>query len=206
MTDAEYEAISKAKRQRDSGNPEGALNTLEAYLVTDPYNSKVRMLVSQIAFSCKKDQYGLLQLDVIIDYDPDNIEARKALVTILKKSKKNNKESKELFEFLVEHCPEDADVMNSYAVFCKMQLLDFDKAAELYERAIALDPKNPDYHLNYAILLVNDKKDYVKGREELEKVVELDPYNIRAKDALERLIKKKFRNDRPKKSLFSRKK
>ena len=205
MTDAEYEAISKAKRQRDSGNPKGALDTLEAYLLNDPYNSKVRMLVSQIAFSCKMDQYGLLQLDAIIDYDPENIEARKALVTVLKKNKRNNKECKELFEYLVEHCPEDADVLNSYGIFCKMQLLDFDRAAELYEKAIALEPKNPDYHLNYAILLVNDKKDYVKGREELEKVVELDPYNVRAKDALDRLIKKKFRDGKPKKGLFSRK-
>ena len=78
-------------------------------------------------------------------------------------------------------------------------------AAELYEKAIAIDPKNADYHLNYAILLVNDKKDYVKGREELEKVVELDPYNVRAKDALDRLIKKKFKDGKPKKGLFSRK-
>ena len=204
MTDAEYEAISKAKRQRDSGNPNGALETLEAYLLKDPYNSKVRMLLSQIAFSCKRDQYGLLQLDAIIDYDPDNIEARKALVTVLKKNKRNNKESKELFEFLVEHCPNEADVINSYAVFCKMQLLDFDRAGELYEKAIALEPNKAEYHLNYAILLVNDKKDYVKGREELEKVVQLDPYNVRAKDALDRLIKKKFKDGKPKKGLFSR--
>ena len=95
-------------------------------------------------------------------------------------------------------------MINSYAVFCKMQLLDFDRAAELYENAITIDPKNPDYHLNYAILLVNDKKDFQKGKEELEKVVELDPYNVRAKDALDRLIKKKFKDGRPKKGLFSR--
>ena len=101
MTDAEFEAISKAKRQRNSGNPKGALDTLEAYLLNDPYNAKVRMLVSQIAFSCKMDQYGLLQLDAIIDYDPENIEARKALVTILKKNKRNNKETKELYEYLI---------------------------------------------------------------------------------------------------------
>ena len=204
MTDAEYEAISKAKRQRDSGNPKGALDTLEAYLLGDPYNAKVRMLVSQIAFSCKMDEYGLLQLDAIIDFDPDNIEARKALVTVLKKNKRNNKETEELFEYLVEHCPDDDALMNSYAIFCKMQLTDFKRAAEMYERAIAIDPDKSEYHLNYSILLVNDLKDYQKGREELERAVELDPYNLRAKDALERLIRKKFKDGRPKKGLFSK--
>ena len=206
MADAEYEAISKAKRQRDSGNPQGALDTLEAYLLNDPYNAKVRILVSQIAFSCGKDQYGLLQLDAIIDFDPDNIEARKALVTVLKKNKRNNRETKELYEYLVEHCPDDADVFNSYAVFCRMQLTDFKRSAELYEKAISIDPNVADYHLNYSILLVNDLKDYVKGRQELERAVELDPYNARAKDALERLIKKKFKGDSPRKGLFSRRK
>ena len=205
MADAEYEAISKAKRQRDSGNPTGALDTLEKYLLNDPYNAKVRMLVSQIAFSCGLDQYGLIQLDAIIDFDPDNIEARKALVTILKKNKRNNKETKELYDYLIEHCPDDGAVFNSYAIFCKMQLTDFKRSAELYEKAIELEPGNAEYHLNYSILLVNDLKDYVKGREELERTVELDPYNLRAKDALDRLIKKKFKGDRPKKGLFSRK-
>ena len=206
MTDAEFEAISKAKRQRDSGNPQGALDTLEAYLLNDPYNSKVRMLVSQIAFSCGKDQYGLLQLDAIIDYDPENIEARKALVTVLKKNKRNNKESKELFDYLIGRCPDDADLFNSYAVFSRMQLTDFHRSAELYERAIEINPNVSEYHLNYSILLVNDLKDYEKGRKELERAIELDPYNIRAKDALERLIRKKFKDGKPKKGLFSRKK
>ena len=206
MADAEYEAISKAKRQRDSGNPKGALDTLEAYLLNDPYNAKVRMLVSQIAFSCGMDNYGLIQLDAIIDFDPDNIEARKALVTVLKKNKRNNKETKELYEYLIEHCPDDGDVFNSYAVFTKMQLIDFKRSAELYKRAIEIDPDVAEYHLNYSILLVNDLKDYSKGRAELEKAIELDPYNVRAKDALERLIRKKFKGDAPKKAFFSKKK
>ena len=204
MTDAEYEAITKAKNQRDSGNPKGALDTLEAYLLKDPYNAKVRMLVSQIAFSCGMDNYGLIQLDAIIDFDPENIEARKALVTVLKKNKRNNKETKELYDYLIEHCPDDADVFNSYAVFSKMQLTDFKKSAELYERAIAINPDVSEYHLNYSILLVNDLKDYVKGRSELEKAIELDPYNQRAKDALDRLIRKKFKDGNVKKGLFSR--
>ncbi len=206
MADPEYEAISKAKRQRDSGNPKGALDTLENYLLGDPYNAKVRILVSQIAFSIGMEQYGLIQLDAIIDFDPDNIEARKALVTILKKNKRNNKETKELYDYLVEHCPGDADLLNSYAIFSKMQLTDFHKSAELYEKAISIDPNVSEYHLNYSILLVNDLKDYVKGRAELERAIELDPYNTRAKDALARLIKKKFRDEAPKRGLFSRKK
>ena len=206
MADAEYEAISKAKRQRNSGNPKGALDTLEAYLLNDPYNAKVRMLVSQIAFSIGMDSYGLIQLDAIIDFDPENIDARKALVTVLKKNKRNNKETTELYDYLIEHCPDDAEVFNSYAIFSKMQLTDFRKSAELYERAIELDPNVSEYHHNYSILLVNDLKDFVKGRAELERAIELDPYNQRAKDALTRLVKKKFRNDQPKKGLFSRSK
>jgi tetratricopeptide (TPR) repeat protein len=206
MADPEYEAISKAKRQRDSGNPKGALDTLENYLLGDPYNAKVRMLVSQIAFSIGMEQYGLIQLDAIIDFNPENIEARKALVTILKKNKRNNKETKELYDYLVEHCPGDADLLNSYAIFSKMQLTDFHKSAELYEKAISIDPNVSEYHLNYSILLVNDLKDYVKGKAELERAIELDPYNTRAKDALARLIKKKFRDEAPKRGLFSRKK
>ena len=117
-----------------------------------------------------------------------------------------HKESKELFDYLIEHCPDDADIFNSYAIFSKMQLTDFHKAAELYERAIEIDPNVSEYHLNYSILLVNDLKDYEKGRRELERAIELDPYNIRAKDALDRLIKKKFKDGKPKKGLFSRKK
>ena len=50
--------------------------------------------------------------------------------------------------------------------------------------------------------LILDKKEICQL---LEKVVELDPYNVRAKDALDRLIKKKFKDGKPKKGLFSRK-
>ena len=204
MADLAYEIMKKARNQSDSGNHAGAIDTLEAYLLKDPYNIKVRMLASQIGFRCGREEYGLLQLDVIIELDPDNIEARKALVTVLKKKKKNNAESKELYDYLVEHCPDDADLMNSYAIFSKMQLTDFKKAAELYEKAIAIDPNVSEYHLNYSILLVKDLKDYVKGREELERAIELDPSNIRARDALERLKRKKFDGDKPKRGLFSR--
>lgn len=204
VTDAEYDTINWAKRQRDSENPKGAIETLESYLLKDPYNVKVRMLASQIAISSGMKDYGLLQLDVVIDLDPENIEARKALVTILKKERRHRKESGELFEYLVEHCPEDDAILNSYAIFCKMQLTDFKRAAELYERAISLRPNHAEYHLNYSILLVNDLKDYAKGRAELERAIELNPTDQRAKDALERLLRKKFKGDVPKRGLFSR--
>jgi hypothetical protein len=42
-SDPEYEATSRAKRQYDSGNPAGAVKTLEDYLKTDPHNCKVRL-------------------------------------------------------------------------------------------------------------------------------------------------------------------
>ena len=51
---------------------------------------------------------------------------------------------------------------------------------------------------------ITNLKDYQKGREELETAVRLDPYNLRAKDALDRLIKKKFKDGKPKKGLFRR--
>lgn len=203
MKDAAYEAMKKAKNQRDSKNVQGALDTLEDYLLTDIYNTEVRMLAAQIAFDNGMKDYGMLQLDVIIDIDPENIDARKALVTILKKNKKDTKEAHELFEYLVQHCPEDDSLWNSYGVFCRMQLTDFKKAAECYEKAISIRPDVADYHLNYSIVLVNDIKDYVKGRAELEEGIRLDPTNQRAKDAHARLMKKKFRNEVPKKSLFS---
>ncbi|MCQ2053001.1 MAG: hypothetical protein MJZ03_03600 [archaeon] len=203
MENQEFEAIKKAKKQKDAGNFQGALDTLEKYLLIDPYNIKIRMFASQIAFSMKKDSYGLLQLYAIIDFDPDNIDARKCLVTVLKKNKRYNKETEELYKYLIEHCPNDADILNNYAIFCKMQLIDFKRAAEMYEKAISLKPNNADYHLNYAILLIKDLKNFVKGREHLEKAVKLNPANILAKDALTRLIKKKFDGNNLKKGLFS---
>ena len=61
MSDPEYEAMSKAKRQWQSGNPQGAVDTLEAYLVTDPHNTKPRLLLAEIIFNgLKDDRYALL--------------------------------------------------------------------------------------------------------------------------------------------------
>lgn len=205
MPNPEYEAVSKAKNQRESGNAEGAIDTLENYLRTDPHNTGPRMLLAEISiFDLKRKDYGLLQLNIILDLEPDNYDARKALVTVLKNEKTSAKEADLHYKYLVENCQEDADLMNSYAVFCKMQLADFNKASEYYQKAILLKPSNPGYRLNYAILLVNDLKNYTEGRRQLEKVVELDPSNLRATTALKKLEKDKFRDGQEKKGFFSR--
>lgn len=203
MTDAEFESLTKAKNQADSGNVEGACKTLEAYLATDPHNTNVRLELAKICATHKRNDYALLQLDIILDLEPDNVEARKALITMLKVKRKFNEETHEHYEYLAKICPDDAELFNSYAIFCKMQLADFNKAAENYEKAIAINPNNATYRLNYAILLVNDLKRYEDGRAQMEKAVELEPNNQRAKDALQRLIDKKFSDGKPKKGLFS---
>jgi len=74
----------------------------------------------------------------------------------------------------------------------------------MYEKALSIDPKRSDIHYNYAILLVKELKDFVSAREHLESAVRTDPKNNEARTALERLIKKKFREDKEKKGLFGR--
>lgn len=192
MSDPAYEAISKAKRQRDSGNVKGAVDTLENYLRTDPHNVKPRLLLAQYAYYDLKDEdYGNLQIDVILDLEPENIEALKASVTVLQKNKKNNKLTAERFDKLLSVAP-SADLFNSYAKFLKMQMLDFVKAGEYYEKAITADPKRYEYHQNYAVLLLNDLKDYAKAKTELEKVMELTPGNLSVKKNYDLLMQKKF--------------
>ena len=51
--------------------------------------------------------------------------------------------------------------------------------------------------------LVNDLKRYDEGRAQLEKAIELDPDNDRAKDALRKLMEKKYPKEAPKRKLFS---
>lgn len=205
MPNPEYEAISKAKNQRESGNAEGAADTLENYLRTDPHNTGPRMLLAEISiFDLGRKDYGLLQLNIILDLEPDNYDARKAMVTVLKNEKANAKETDLHYRYLVENCPDDADLMNSYAVFCKMQLADFNKASEYYQKAILLKPSNPDYRLNYAILLVNDLKNCTECKMQLEKVVELDPSNLKAATALRKLERNRFKDGQEKKGFFSR--
>ncbi|MCL1979276.1 MAG: hypothetical protein FWG60_03865 [Methanomassiliicoccaceae archaeon] len=206
MKDPEYEAISKAKRQAESGNPQGAVKTLESFLETDPHNVKARMqLARTLIYDVKDIDTGLLQMDIVLDLEPDNIEAMKAMVTVLAKHKKNNKETCDIYEKLLGLSP-DADLYNAYAIFLRIQMTDFKRSGEYYEKAISANPKRPEYHQNYAVLLLKDLKDYKKAKEELEILMRLDPGNASAKKNYDLLMKKKFDSDGnlKKKSLLHR--
>ena len=97
-SDPAYEASSKAKRQVEGGNPQGAVDTLEDYLRTDPHNNKLRLQLAQIIIYELEDmEYGMMQLDAILDIDPEYVDALIAKVTILAENKRNNKETDELF-------------------------------------------------------------------------------------------------------------
>lgn len=195
MVDLAYEATSKAKRQRESGNVKGAVETLENYLRTDPHNIKPRLLLANIAYYDLKDEkYGDMQMDIIFDLEPDNVDALKASVTILQKKKKNNKLTAERFEKLLSMAP-SAELYNAYAKFLRMQIVDFKRSGEYYEKAIAADPKRYEYHLNYSVLLLNDLKDYAKAKVELEKVLELNPGNDNARKNYEQLMRTKYDKD-----------
>jgi Tfp pilus assembly protein PilF len=196
MADKAFEAMSKARRQRDSGNIKGAVATLESYLETDPHNTKPRLLLAEIlVFGSDSRSYGMMQLDIILDLEPDNHDARKALVTVLKDKKKNNRECDEHYRYLVEHCPNDAELMNSYAIFNKLQLVDFDRAEEYYLKAIALDPGNSGYRLNYAYLLSGDMDRSVDAKEQLEAALSYDPSNADVNRALVQLMERRFNAD-----------
>ena len=203
MYGGEDAAIEKALNQSSSNNNDGAIKTLEAYLATDPHNNKVRMVLANIAFKNMMLNYAIMQLNIILDIDPENVDARKALLTIYKGDKHTIRQAQEQFNWLLTRYPDNPDYLNSYAIFCRMQLLDNKKAEEYYLKAIEIDPKNSSYHLNYAILLVDDFKKYKAGREQLEIAIQLDPSNKEAKNALDKLIRKKFRDEAPKKGFFS---
>ena len=144
MEDREHEAVSKAKRQSGSGNAEGAVKTLESYLETDPHNIRTRMeLARTLIYDMKDIAAGLMQMDIVLDLEPENTEAMKAMVTVLAKHKKNNKRTCELYERLFRISP-DADLYNAYAIFLRIQMTDFKKSAEYYEKAIALNPRKPE--------------------------------------------------------------
>ena len=81
--------------------------------------------------------------------------------------------------------------------------MDNKKSEEYYLKAIELDPNRAEFHLNYAILLVNDLKKYTEARAHLERALELDPNNTKAKEALDKLLRKKFPKDVEKKGFFS---
>ena len=166
-SDAAFEAISKARRQADSNNATGAVNTLEAYLATDPHNTKPRLELAKISIYNLKDlRYGLMQLDIIMDLEPENTDAMKAAVTVMSEDKKYTEKTSEIFDKLLVLEP-TADVYNLYAKFLRRQTGDFRKAGEYYEKALALKPNDVDIHQNYAVLLLNDLHDYPKAKEEL---------------------------------------
>ncbi len=202
-SDPAYDACSKAKRQYDSGNIQGAVDTLEEYLKTDPHNCKVRLQLAQhIIYGLKNKEYGMMQLDVILDLDPDYIDALKAQISILAEDKKNNKVTNEKFQKLLELDP-SSDLYNTYARFLRNQMVDFPKAAEYYEKAIAMNPNKYEYHQNYSALLLNDIKDYEKAKKELEILMELKPGDYKVKQNYDRLMREKFdKNGNVKKSRF----
>lgn len=202
-SDPAYDACSKAKRQYDSGNIQGAVDTLEEYLKTDPHNCKVRLQLAQhIIYGLNNKEYGMMQLDVILDLDPDYIDALKAQISILAEDKKNNKVTDEKFQRLLELDP-SSDMYNTYARFLRNQMVDFPKAAEYYEKAIAINPNKYEYHQNYSALLLNDIKDYEKAKQELEILMELKPGDYKVKQNYDRLLREKFdKNGNVKKSRF----
>lgn len=202
-SDPAYDACSKAKRQYDSGNIQGAVDTLEEYLKTDPHNCKVRLQLAQhIIYGLKNKEYGMMQLDVILDLDPNYIDALKAQISILAEDKKNNKVTNEKFQKLLELDP-SSDLYNTYARFLRNQMVDFPKAAEYYEKAIAINPNKYEYHQNYSALLLNDIKDYEKAKKELEILMELKPGDYKVKQNYDRLMREKFdKNGNVKKSRF----
>lgn len=194
-SDPAYDACSKAKRQYDSGNPQGAVDTLENYLKTEPHNCKVRLQLAQhIIYGLKNKDYGMMQLDIILDIDPDYVDALKAQIAVLSEDKKNNKVTDEKFQRLLELDP-SADMYNTYARFLRNQMVDFPKAAEYYEKAIALNPNKYEYHQNYSALLLNDLKDYEKAKKELEILMELKPGDAKIKQNYDRLLREKFDKD-----------
>ena len=193
--DLAYEASAKAKRQVEGGNPQGAVDTLEAYLKTDPYNNKLRLQLAQILIYDVKDmQYGMMELDAILDIDPEYVDALIAQVTVLAENKRNNKETDEKYHRIMELKP-TAELCNSYARFLRYQLTDFKRAAEYYEKAIAMKPDRYEFHQNYSVLLLNDLKDYEKAKSELEILMELKPNDFLVKKNYDRLMSEKFDED-----------
>jgi tetratricopeptide (TPR) repeat protein len=195
MSDPTFEAISKAKRQSESGNHTGAANTLEEFLRTDPHNTKARLELARIAiYGLKDEEYGLMQLEAILDIDPDNVDALGAQVTVLSKNKKNNKVVKEKLDRLMELDP-TAETYNMYARFLKFQMADFKGAEQCYIKALEMEPGKYEYHQNYAVLLLNDLKDYPKAKKELEIMLDMRPGDPKVQKAYDRLMKEKFDKD-----------
>ncbi len=77
--------------------PEGGRDT-GGLFGDQPHNTKPRLLLADIVTHKLDDvKYGMLQLDAILDLEPDNTDALKATVTVLSQYKKYNKETEEKF-------------------------------------------------------------------------------------------------------------
>ena len=201
MSDPAFEAISKARRQTEGGNPQGACETLQSYLSTDPGCSKARLELARVMiYELDRRKDGIEQLDIILSEDPDNIDALKASTTVKMTDKKYRDQVDEDYRRLISLTPEKdrreyAKVCAAYAVFLRVQMVRFQESGEYYERAIAADPGAYEYHQDYAVLLLNDLKDYVKAKAELEEVLRLKPNSLSARKNYDILMKTKFDAD-----------
>ena len=202
MSDPVFETVSKAKRQEESGNPKAAAETLEKFLSENPLCIPPRMELARLYIYRLGDrEFGITQLDVILDMDPDNIDALKAATTVMMSDKKYRFRVDEDYTRLVglvaarKDPKEFAQVCAAYAVFLRRQMVDFPKSGEYYEKAIAAVPDAYEYHQDYAVLLLNDLKDYPKAKTELEEVLRLKPNSISARKNYDLLMKTKYDKD-----------
>jgi len=202
MSDPVFETVSKAKRQEESGNPKAAAETLEKFLSENPLSIPPRMELARLYIYRLGDrEFGITQLDVILDMDPDNIDALKAATTVMMSDKKYRFRVDEDYTRLVglvaaRKDPKDfAQVCAAYAVFLRRQMVDFPKSGEYYEKAITAVPDAYEYHQDYAVLLLNDLKDYPKAKTELEEVLRLKPNSISARKNYDLLMKTKYDKD-----------
>ena len=202
MSDPVFETVSKAKRQEESGNPKAAAETLEKFLSENPLSIPPRMELARLYIYRLGDrEFGITQLDVILDMDPDNIDALKAATTVMMSDKKYRFRVDEDYTRLVglvaarKDPKEFAQVCAAYAVFLRRQMVDFPKSGEYYEKAIAAVPDAYEYHQDYAVLLLNDLKDYPKAKTELEEVLRLKPNSISARKNYDLLMKTKYDKD-----------
>ena len=206
MAEPGYEARRKAENQRASGNIQGAIDTLEGYLFTDPHNCRVRMDLARlyIVDGNNKD-FGMVQLDAILDIDPEYDDARKALISVLKNNKRYNEETKQHFDILLPKYPNDLALIHTYGTFCREQLLDFEGAREAFEKCVKKEPNNVMFRLSLASVLINDLRMYDTGREHLKIADQLEPGNKKTQAALRRLQKRKFQGDKgPRKGFLTR--
>lgn len=192
MKETEYSVMEKAKRQNTSGNPQGASETLENYLKSNPHNTKPRILLANVyIYGLDMFDFGIFQLEAVLEIEPDNVDALKAMVTALGSKKKHNRETYGFYQRLLKLDP-SAEVMEAYARFLRMQLVEFRASAEYYAKAVEMDPRNVGYRVNYASLLLNDLREYEEAKKQLEIIIAADPENYNARKNLTKLMKEHF--------------